>query len=178
MATDRCLKRARNSLLLSYVENIIDEDEFVLLHELNNSKEIYPFRKYGKFDLENMDEAQCKKELRFLHSHICDLKNVLNIPEKIVICQRTVSSGVDALCILLKRLAFPCRYTDMVPTFGGNETELCPISNHMLDYIYTQQHHYLQSWNQHFLQTPILKEYANVIHVHHWKTVLALLTVL
>ena len=52
----------------------------------------------------------------------------------------------------------------MVPTFGRNETELCPISNHMLDYIYTQQHHHLQSWNQHFLQPPILKEYTNVIH--------------
>ena len=34
----------------------------------------------------------------------------------------------------------------------------------MLDYIYTQQHHHLQSWNQHFLQPPILKEYTNVIH--------------
>ena len=66
-----------------------------------------------------MDEPQCKREFRFLRSHIYDLKNVLNIPEKIVTCQRTASSGVDALCILLKRLAFPCRYTDMVPTFGN-----------------------------------------------------------
>ena len=113
MATDRCLKRTRNSLLLSYVENIIDEDEFVLLYEFNNSKEIYPFWKYDKFDLENMDEAQCKREFRFLRSRIYDLKHVLNIPEKIVTCQRTVISGVDALCILLKRLACPYRYTDM-----------------------------------------------------------------
>ena len=140
MATDRCLKRARNSLPLSYVENIIDEDEFVLLYELINSKEIYPFWKYDKFDLENMDEAQCKREFRFLRSHIYDLKSVLNIPEKIVTCQRTVSSGVDVLCILLKRLPFPCRYTDMVSTFGKNQAELCLVYNHMLDYIYTQHH--------------------------------------
>ena len=46
------------------------------------SKEIYPFWKYDKFDLENMDEAQSKREFRFLRSHIYDLKNVLNIPEK------------------------------------------------------------------------------------------------
>ena len=83
MATDRCLKRARNSLLLSYVENIIDNDEFIFFCELNNSKEIYPFWKYGKFDLENMDEAQCKREFRFLRSHIHELKNALNIPVKI-----------------------------------------------------------------------------------------------
>ena len=48
-----------------------------------------------------MDEAQCKREFHFLRSHIYDLKNVLNIAEKIVTCHRTVRSGVDALCILL-----------------------------------------------------------------------------
>ena len=64
MATNRCLKRARNNLLLSSVENIVDKDEFVLLYELNNLKEIYPFWKYDKFDLENMDEAQCKRKFR------------------------------------------------------------------------------------------------------------------
>ena len=110
-----------------------------------------------------MDEVQCKREFRFLRSHIYHLRNVLNIPEKIVTCQRTVSSGVDALCILLKRLAFPCRYTDMVPTFGMNETELCLIYNRMLNYIYTQHHHRLQSWKQHFLQPAVLEEYAYVI---------------
>ena len=36
MAMDRCLKLARNSLLLTYIENIINEDEFVLVYELNN----------------------------------------------------------------------------------------------------------------------------------------------
>ena len=92
-----------------------------------------------------MDEDQCKREFRVLRSHIDDLKNVLNIPQKIVTCQRIVSSGVDVLCVLLKRSAFPRRYTDMVPTLGRNETELCPIYNHMLDYIYTQHHHRLQS---------------------------------
>ena len=52
----------------------------------------------------------------------------------------------------------------MAPTFGRNETELYFIYNHMLDYIYTQHHYRLQSWNQHFLQPAILQEYANVIH--------------
>ena len=61
-----------------------------------------------------MDEAQCKRQLRFLLSHMYDFKKVLNIPGKIVTFQRIVSSGFDALCVLLKRLAFPCRYTDMV----------------------------------------------------------------
>ena len=58
MVTDRCLKRTRNSFLLSYVENITNENEFVLLCKLNNSKKIYSFLKYDKFNLDNMNEAQ------------------------------------------------------------------------------------------------------------------------
>ena len=38
------------------------------------------------------------------------------------------------------------------------------MDNHMLDYIYTQHHHRLQSWTQHFLQPVILQEYVNIIH--------------
>ena len=52
----------------------------------------------------------------------------------------------------------------MVHTFGRNETELYLIYNHMFNYIYTQHHHRLQSWNQHFLQPAILQEYTNIIH--------------
>ena len=48
----------------------------------------------------------------------------LQIPEKIVCQQRTTCSGMEGLCILLKRLAYPCRYTDMVSRFGRNPTEL------------------------------------------------------
>ena len=180
MATDWCLKWSRNSLLLSCVENIINEDEFALLYELNNSKEIYPFWKYDKFDFENMDKAQCKREFLFLRSHTYDLKKKKNIPEKIVTCQRTVSSRVDALCILLKWLAFPCWYTNMVPTFGEKWNRIVPIYNHMLNYIYTQHHHRLQSWNQYFYSQQSLKSMlmSYMKKLHHLKTVLALLTVL
>ena len=60
-------------MLLSCV-NIINEDEFALLYEFNDSKEIYPFWKYDKFDLENMNKAQCKREFLFLRSRTYDLK--------------------------------------------------------------------------------------------------------
>ena len=52
------------------------------------------------------------------------------------------------LCILLKQLAFTCRYTDMVPTFGRHETELCLIYYHMLDYIIVSNHGTNISYNQ------------------------------
>ena len=67
---------------------------FLLLYELNNSKEIYPYWQYDKFNFENMDETQCKREFLFLRSHVYDLKIVLKIPEKIVNCQAPVNLKV------------------------------------------------------------------------------------
>ena len=46
------------------------------------------------------------------------LKDASNIPDKVVTSQRTVATGIEAPCILLKRLMFPYHYTDMVPVFG------------------------------------------------------------
>ena len=111
-----------------------------------------------------MDEAQCKRDFRFLKPHNHELKDLLNIPEKIITCQRTTCSGIEGICILLKRLAFPCRYTDMVPLFGRNETELCLIFNHILNHVYTNYNHLLHSWVQPFLQPAALQHYADVIH--------------
>ena len=67
-----------------------------------------------------------------------------------VCSQRTVCSKLEGLCILLKRLAFPCRYIDMVSLFGRNPTELCLIFNTVLEFVYSSHYHRLESWNQPF----------------------------
>ena len=64
-----------------------------------------------------------------------------------------------------ERLAYPCRYTDMVPRFGRNPTELCLIFNEVLDFIYTSHRHRLQNWDKNpFLQPDQLHRYADAIH--------------
>ena len=83
---------------------------------------------------------------------------------KIMCCQRTVSSNVEGICMLLKRLAHPCRFTDMVPIFGRNPTEVCLIVNHVLDFIYSQHSHRMSTWNQTILSPEQLLTYANIVH--------------
>ena len=90
------------------------------------------------------------------------LRENLQIPDEIVCCQRSVCKGMEGMCILLKRLAYPCRYTDMVPRFGRNPTELCLIFNEVLDLIYTNHCHRLKNP---FLQPGQLHRYANAIHL-------------
>ena len=42
------------------------------------------------------------------------------------------------LCILLKQLAFTCRYTDMVPTFGRHETTVPYLLSHARLYLHSK----------------------------------------
>lgn len=72
---------------------------------------------------------------------------------------------MEGKCILLWRLAYPCRYTDMVPRFGENPTELCLIFNSVLDFIYLRHRHWRWGMNP-FLQPGKLHKYAEAIYQH------------
>ena len=74
-------------------------------------------------------------ELRFAKSDLPLIKRLLGIPEKITCQQETTCSGIEGLCIFLKRLAYPCRYSDMAIRFGRNPSEICLIFNEVLDLV-------------------------------------------
>ena len=156
----------RDKLILAYLNDLLEVDDFVYLYDTNQSKSLFPYWKFDEFHLENLDNVECRAEFRFRKTDIPILLNILNIPERIVCCQRTTCSGLEGLCILLKRLACPCRYTDMVSMLGRNPTEICLIFNTVLNFVYITHHHHLESWQQPFLSPESLADYADSIHVH------------
>ena len=119
------LATVRDALVISRYQNIIDDVEFALLYDESSSRLTFPYSKFERFDIDAWDESECRTELRFGKQDLHLLRRNLQIPDKIVCSQRSVCDGMEAMCILLKRLAYPCRYTDMVPRFGRNPTELC-----------------------------------------------------
>ena len=63
----------------------IDDTEFVLLYNLHKSKNPdIPYWRYEKFDLEKLDDDQCKVTFRFSKNRNYDLKETLNTPEEIM----------------------------------------------------------------------------------------------
>jgi len=50
-------------------------------------------------------------------------------------------TGVACMCILLRRLCYPCRYTDMVQTFGCSVGTISLAFNYALNHIYDQYSH-------------------------------------
>ena len=77
--------------------------------------------------------------------------------------QRSICSGLEALCIFIKRHSCPCRYSDKIARFGKPVPVLCTIDNYMIDYIYQVLSHRMLQWNDSILNPHSLEIYSNAI---------------
>ena len=132
---------------------------------MNTSKNPdFPYWQYDPFDLDDLCDDECKAEFRFLKNDIHLLKDVLQVPDEVVCYNRLVVDGIEALCVLLKRFAYPIRYSDMCPRFARPVPQFSIITNAMMDIIYNQHCHRLRNFNQAWLSPANLQTYADVIH--------------
>ena len=71
----------------------------------------------------------------------------------------------EALCIFLKRFAYPCRYQDLMFRFGQRAVpQLCMISNQVQNIIYENWGFLIRDMNQNWLSRRNLELFAEVIH--------------
>ena len=158
------LREARELVLLGHNQGFLDDLEFALLYDLNNSKNPdFPYWNYAPFELENVSEADCWADFRFNRNDIYRLANVLHLPNHIICYNGTKANKIEGLCILLKRFAYPCRYGDMIPRFGRSVPELSMITNTVLNIIYENYNHKLRTLDQPWLAPEKLREYADAI---------------
>ena len=154
----------RDTLLLSYDDGAIDDEEFLLLYEQHLSKNpIFPYKDYARFDLDTMDPAECKAEFRVEKNDLQQLYDALQMPDTIECYQRSICSGMEGLCMLLKRLAYPCRYSDMIPRFARPVPVLSMITTAVLDHVYTEHHHRISDWNRSLLDPAKLELYVQAV---------------
>ncbi|XP_067016499.1 uncharacterized protein [Acropora muricata] len=111
-----------------------------------------------------MDDSECLAEFRFHKSDIPVLLDILQLPQTFVCRQGTKCDGIEGICIALRRAAYPCRYSDLIPRFGRPVAELSMISNLVLDTIYQQHHHRITQWNNTVLSPELLETYAHAVH--------------
>ena len=89
--------------------------------------------------------------LEFRKRDIVGLRDVLQIPAVVECEQRSVCDGVEGLCILLRRLCYPCRHGDMIQRFAKPVPTLCMVANKLFDHIYNHQGYRVTEWNQDIL---------------------------
>ena len=123
-------------------------DEFLLLYDVNTSKNPdFPYESYGKFDFNDMDDSECLSEFRFCKSDLPVLSEALHPPNYFTCQQGTICDGIEGLCIALRRFAYPCRLSDLIPRFGRPVPELSMIFSLVVDTIYQEHNHRIPQWN-------------------------------
>ena len=101
-------KTCREILLLSYADNNISDEEFVPLYDCYRSKNPdFGYQSYDVFDLENMNSADCKPELRVENADLPRIADALHISAVFHCKQRSICDGLEGLCVLLRRLVIP-----------------------------------------------------------------------
>lgn len=152
-------------VLEAYEEDILDEEETLLAFELlDKSKDPILHRNYARFDLNQFDETECEEMFRFSKEDIPRLAEALRLPNKFTGYQGTICDSIEGLCLLLRRLAYPCRYVDLIPLFGRAKQEISIISNLVLDAIYSVHRHLLNTFTASWMSPRNIAAYCEAIH--------------
>ena len=157
-------KEFRDLLVLSYDSKIISDEEFLILQEVFQSKNPdFDYENYPAFDLDDISTADCYAAFRFEKQGIPFLAQVLQLPPTFRCEQRSVCDGIEGLCMLLKRAAYPCRLSDMIPRFGRPASVISLVINRVMDFIFDTHGHLITQCNHNILNPPALQRYALAI---------------
>jgi hypothetical protein len=82
-------KKVRTLLVESYFNGVIDDEEFFEKSRI--------FWNYERFHLEEMSDAECKAEFRFLKDDIPVVAEAMCMPDRFIYDQGTVCDGIEGL---------------------------------------------------------------------------------
>ena len=116
-----------------------------------------------RFNFNSTPEERCWNLFRFQKEHILLMKEQLHIPDIIHLKNNSVFTGVDALCILLRRLAYPCRLCHLALLFGRLKSELSLVIQFVADHIMSHFGHLLSNLNLPMLSQQNVTEFSQAI---------------
>ncbi|ETN22308.1 hypothetical protein PPTG_02276 [Phytophthora nicotianae INRA-310] len=90
------------------------------------------------FNLADLDAETCKLRLRFYPEEILVLEEALGLPATIYTAQMCPIPRQEALCLLLRRLAYPSRYEDLRSEFMHTAPVLSSAVNTTARMIYSK----------------------------------------
>ncbi|XP_037555584.1 uncharacterized protein LOC119432490 [Dermacentor silvarum] len=119
----------------------------------------------GLLNIDCVDAGVFRTYFRFEKNNIGRLKTALLIPDTIYTAQRITVSGEEALCLTLRRLAYPNRLSDLECLFGRHYSVILVVTNHVLGHIESNFGHLLRDVNNHkWLDLAALQEFSHAVH--------------
>ena len=79
-------------------DGVISEEDFVLLYDVNTGPDLPD---YPRFNLDDMTEGEFVAEFRVRKADLPVLAEVLRIPERFTLPQRSVAGGMEGLDLLV-----------------------------------------------------------------------------
>ena len=72
------LREIRELLVDFYMNGVLSDEEFVVFYDENRSKNLdLPYKKYGRFHLDEMGDSECISEFRVKKSDLPKLRDAL-----------------------------------------------------------------------------------------------------
>ncbi|KAH7965270.1 hypothetical protein HPB49_005786 [Dermacentor silvarum] len=96
-----------------------------------------------------MDSGQFRTYFRFDKHDVRRLHRALRLPEVVSTPQCVNISGVESLCLTLRRLAYPNRLQELEPLFGRHYSVISSATNAVLAHIESTFGHLLRDVNNH-----------------------------
>ena len=157
--------------MYAYAGGCLDEEDLFLLEELGDRERRWkpevPYYTYDPFDFESITSDESYINFRFWKEDIPRVMAGLRIPDMITTYNRVNVSGTEAFCLLLRRLAYPCRLSDIAKEFFGQRPipVLSVVVKHMLDYLHDNfASRLLTTLDQPWLSSHRLQQFAGSIH--------------
>ena len=110
---------------------------------------------------DSLSNDVCFQLFRFNKEDLFSLNTLLQLPDKLVGSNAITCTGMEGLCILLRRLAYPNRLTDLVPIFGLYPTHLSVMFNLVLDHVHSNFEHLISNLDQPWLEEGQISRYAH-----------------
>jgi nuclease HARBI1 len=107
--------------------------------------------------------SKCKDMFRFELEHMRELLVVLRFPDTVRTPSRFAAPGEEALCILLRRMSYPGKWTDLCWEAGCSISRLCEVFQAAVDHVYEtfdylRDSRSLEAWVNH------LERFAAAVH--------------
>ena len=150
-------------LLQAHADGVVDDEDLLLLTialEEDNCKERLS---YGpRLDIDSLKAEKCVQMFRFSQDEIRELVILLRLPGTFQFYNRQTWTGLEGLCVVLRRLAYPNRLGDLDTVFGRSPTSLSIIFNVSCNFIVTTWRRHLED----FIQAPFFDRALLLRYTH------------
>lgn len=152
--------------ILAGCSNVEDLEQYLvhkaLQKELTEKQLLY---NCSPFDINEVALDNFRYLFRFEKEDIFTLYRALKMPERWVTSDRHTIGGVEGLCLLLRRFAYPNRLMELQNEFGLQYSTLSKLLKHITNFVYQRWSKLLLTFGENkWLTREFLQELAAIVH--------------